>query len=134
MKCSLGCGWILHWIFQLQGLPRLIFKGGTSLSKALGIISRFSEDIDSVINRHELGFNDESDPANQPGARLRDSSADLRLGGLRLEWSYSSRCAYSSGADFHSLAMIPRERAGSHGQCFSDRGLFPLRCRSEVLC
>jgi hypothetical protein len=25
-------------------------------------------------------------------------------------------------------------RAGSHGQCFSDRGLFPLKCRSEVLC
>jgi len=57
--------WILHWIFQLQGLPRLIFKGGTSLSKVFGIITRFSEDIDLVINRHQLGFNDENDPANQ---------------------------------------------------------------------
>ena len=28
----------------------------------------------------------------------------------------------------------PKRVAGSHGQCFSDRGLFPLRCRSEVLC
>jgi hypothetical protein len=64
--------WILYWIFRLHGLPRLIFKGGTSLSKAFGIIRRFSEDIDLVINRHQLGFNDESDPANQQGTKLRD--------------------------------------------------------------
>jgi hypothetical protein len=29
---------------------------------------------------------------------------------LKRDWSYSSRSAYSSGADFHSLAMVPRER------------------------
>jgi hypothetical protein len=68
--------WILHWIFQLQGLPRLIFKGGTSLSKVFGIISRFSEDVDLVINRHQLGFNDESDPANQQGTKLRDRTIE----------------------------------------------------------
>lgn len=68
--------WILHWIFHLQGLPRLIFKGGTSLSKAFGIISRFSEDIDLVINRHQLGFTDEGDPANQQGTKLRDRTIE----------------------------------------------------------
>ena len=41
-------------------------------------------------------------------------SADLRLRGLRLDWSYSPRRAYSSGADFHSLAMAPRERVLRH--------------------
>jgi hypothetical protein len=35
--------------------PRLLFKGGTSLSKAFGLISRFSEDIDITIFRHDLG-------------------------------------------------------------------------------
>jgi hypothetical protein len=68
--------WILYWIFHLQGLPRLIFKGGTSLSKVFGIISRFSEDVDLVINRHQLGFNDESDPANQQGTKLRDRTIE----------------------------------------------------------
>jgi hypothetical protein len=29
--------------------------------------------------------------------------------------------------------VIPA-KAGSHAQCFSDRGLFPLKCRSAVLC
>jgi hypothetical protein len=68
--------WILGWIFHLQGLPRLIFKGGTSLSKVFGIISRFSEDVDLVINRHQLGFNDENDPANQQGTKLRDRTIE----------------------------------------------------------
>jgi hypothetical protein len=68
--------WTLHQIFNLQGLPRLIFKGGTSLSKAFGIIKRFSEDIDLVINRHQLGFSDENDPANQQGTKLRDRTIE----------------------------------------------------------
>jgi len=68
--------WTLHQIFSLQGLPQLIFKGGTSLSKAFGIIKRFSEDIDLVINRHQLGFSDENDPANQQGTKLRDRTIE----------------------------------------------------------
>lgn len=35
--------------------PRLLFKGGTSLSKAFGLISRFSEDIDITVFRNDLG-------------------------------------------------------------------------------
>lgn len=45
------------------GHPRLLFKGGTSLSKAFGIIRRFSEDIDIVVFRQDLGFSDGRDPA-----------------------------------------------------------------------
>lgn len=68
--------WMLRQVFQLQGFPRIIFKGGTSLSKAFGIIRRFSEDIDLVINRHELGFTNENDPANQERAKLRDRTVE----------------------------------------------------------
>ena len=35
--------------------PRLLFKGGTSLSKAFGLISRFSEDIDITVFRQDIG-------------------------------------------------------------------------------
>lgn len=64
--------WTLRQVFQFEDFPRLIFKGGTSLSKAFGMIKRFSEDIDLVINRQQLGFKDENDPANQQGTKLRD--------------------------------------------------------------
>src|SRR5438270_6675489 len=68
--------WTLHHIFLLKYLPRIIFKGGTSLSKAYDIIKRFSEDIDLVINRHEIGFNNENDPANQEQTNLRNRTIE----------------------------------------------------------
>ena len=45
-----------------NGHPRLLFKGGTSLSKAFGLIRRFSEDIDLVVYRDDLGFAGAADP------------------------------------------------------------------------
>src|SRR5580693_9077452 len=49
--------WTLDALFNgLQASnPRLLFKGGTSLSKAYGLISRFSEDIDITVFREDLG-------------------------------------------------------------------------------
>jgi hypothetical protein len=38
----------------LPGDHRLLFKGGTSLSKGFGLISRFSEDIDVTVFRADL--------------------------------------------------------------------------------
>ena len=49
--------WVLDALFHglPPGGPRLLFKGGTSLSKAFGLISRFSEDIDITVFRGDLG-------------------------------------------------------------------------------
>jgi hypothetical protein len=49
--------WTLDALFHRlpAGGPRLLFKGGTSLSKAFGLISRFSEDIDITVFRGDLG-------------------------------------------------------------------------------
>lgn len=46
--------------------PRLLFKGGTSLSKVFDAIQRFSEDIDIVVFRNDIGFTGDRDPTN-PG-------------------------------------------------------------------
>jgi predicted nucleotidyltransferase component of viral defense system len=52
--------WVCWTLKELFGLPgwgeHLTFKGGTSLSKGWRLISRFSEDIDVVIDREHLGF------------------------------------------------------------------------------
>lgn len=45
-----------------DGHPKLLFKGATSLSKAFGLVRRFSEDIDIVVYRKGLGFEGEKDP------------------------------------------------------------------------
>lgn len=47
---------LLRMIFTSKVAKHLIFKGGTSLSKAFNLIERFSEDIDLGIDRRHLGF------------------------------------------------------------------------------
>lgn len=48
--------WTLDALFNgLPARPRLLFKGGTSLSKGFGLIRRFSEDIDVTVFRDDLG-------------------------------------------------------------------------------
>jgi hypothetical protein len=49
--------WTLNALFnelEADG-PRLLFKGGTSLSKGYGLIERFSEDIDITVFREDIG-------------------------------------------------------------------------------
>ena len=53
--------WVCHVLDLLynhlpKDCPRLLFKGGTSLSKVFDCIQRFSEDIDLVVYREDLGF------------------------------------------------------------------------------
>ena len=49
----------LALIFTLDCAPHIVFKGGTSLSKAWNAIERFSEDIDLALDRRYLGFDTE---------------------------------------------------------------------------
>ena len=42
--------WVLKQLFESPLKNRIIFKGGTSLSKVYGLIERFSEDIDLILN------------------------------------------------------------------------------------
>ncbi len=48
--------WVLDVLFNSLAAdgPRLLFKGGTSLSKGYGLIERFSEDIDITVFRADI--------------------------------------------------------------------------------
>lgn len=51
--------WVLDRLFATPNLARrLMFKGGTSLSKVYGLIERFSEDIDLILDWRVLGGDD----------------------------------------------------------------------------
>lgn len=75
--------WVCWCLKRIFGLPKgttatLVFKGGTSLSKAFGAIRRFSEDIDLSFNRAELGYTGDRDPekeaiSKKQAARLIDA-------------------------------------------------------------
>jgi hypothetical protein len=55
--------WTLKQLFSTDALAgRLLFKGGTSLSKIFHAINRFSEDIDLAVDYAALGFTGDRDP------------------------------------------------------------------------
>jgi hypothetical protein len=59
--------WTLRSLFSLpSGHPAMIFKGGTSLSKAYELIQRFSEDIDVVTDVDFFLAHGVADPATAP--------------------------------------------------------------------
>lgn len=55
--------WMLMIIFEHAELSKLLkLKGGTSLSKCYGIIDRFSEDIDLILDWHVLTDENPNEP------------------------------------------------------------------------
>ncbi|MEO1168757.1 MAG: nucleotidyl transferase AbiEii/AbiGii toxin family protein [Pseudomonadota bacterium] len=74
----------------------LVFKGGTSLSKVYGLTKRFSEDIDLVIVREQLGFTGDDDPMN-PEADLSRKARERLVEAL-----------VEAAADHIQAALLPR--------------------------
>ncbi len=76
--------WVV-WALQTLGtepqlLEALTFKGGTSLSKAYGLIDRFSEDVDLTLNIQHLWPEVDLSPAvNSSQAHSRRKTADKKL-------------------------------------------------------
>jgi hypothetical protein len=76
--------WVV-WALDVLGtneqlLETLTFKGGTSLSKAYGLIDRFSEDVDLTLNIKHLWPDVDLSPAANPSqAEKRRKTADRML-------------------------------------------------------
>ena len=76
--------WLLGILFSEPELaPHLVFKGGTSLSKAYGVIDRFSEDVDLCLVPEFVG----ADAAgfDTLGSRVKRDAAVLEMQRLCLQ-------------------------------------------------
>lgn len=63
----------LDYLFhQCEWKDAFIFKGGTSLSKCYGLIRRFSEDIDLILDWRVLGYG-----ANEPWEKRSNTKQDV---------------------------------------------------------
>lgn len=74
--------WTLKQLFEHPKLSKLlIFKGGTSLSKVYGLISRFSEDIDLVLDWREVhgGEDPMADRSNKKQSKINASLNDSAI-------------------------------------------------------
>ncbi len=112
--------WVCWTLQELFALPEwgasLTFKGGTSLSKCWGLINRFSEDIDIVIDKHFLGFGGEDSPEKAPSKKQRRKRLDaMKEAGQsairdRLMPALAARIEASlPGHDTWELTLAPEE-------------------------
>ena len=100
--------WTLDALFHAlpEGGPRLLFKGGTSLSKGFALISRFSEDIDVTVFRDVIG-----EPATI--AELEALSGKKRK--ARLDAIRDACQAYIAGPMREALTQILSDRLTAAG-------------------
>ncbi len=101
--------WTLNVLYHRlpTGGPRLLFKGGTSLSKAYGLINRFSEDIDVTVFRDDLGH-------NQSPAELAGLSNNKRKAALE---AIADDCrAFITGDLLANVSQILEEDTNGQGR------------------
>ena len=79
--------WVCWTLRELFSLPKasgwMTFKGGTSLSKAWGLIDRFSEDIDIVVGKDLLGFAGDASPDRASSNKQRKRRLDELMAACR---------------------------------------------------
>jgi hypothetical protein len=87
--------WTLHQLFTGPYADHLVFKGGTSLSKAYGIIRRFSEDVDLTYDIRAIAADLVGDSvAPLPATRSQEK-----------KWSKAIRARLS---DWVTTEILPR--------------------------
>lgn len=100
--------WTLDALFHglNGGGPRLLFKGGTSLSKGFGLINRFSEDIDVTVFREDIGEAATIEELEALSGKKRKARLD----------AIKDACqAYINGPLRAELAQIVRDRLQAAG-------------------
>jgi len=104
--------WSLRQLFAAPYAPHLVFKGGTSLSKAYGVIKRFSEDVDLTYDIRAIA----GDLIGDAGTPLPASKSQ------EMKWSKEIRTRL---ADWVTTEVVPRLQ-----QDLGQQGL-PATARAE---
>jgi Uncharacterized conserved protein len=94
----------LRALFQLPVSDHMVFKGGTSLSKAWKQIERFSEDIDLAIDRVYFGF--KGNLSKNQLDKLRRASCEYVTKEFKIQLENKLR---SMGAKPDKFSLIARE-------------------------
>ena len=88
--------WALQHLFTGPYAQHLVFKGGTSLSKAYGVIRRFSEDVDLTYDIRAIA----SDLIGDTGSPLPASKSQEK------KWSKEIRARLSSWVDAEIVPQL----------------------------
>jgi hypothetical protein len=106
--------WTLKQLFEHPKLSKLlIFKGGTSLSKVYGLIDRFSEDIDLVLDWREVneGENPMAERSKRQQNKINETLNDRAITYVEetmLPWLKEALCSHCE------LEIKPGEKDQGH--------------------
>jgi hypothetical protein len=91
--------WVLKQIFSDPDLQKhLVFKGGTTLSKVFGLIERFSEDIDLILDWQLLGFGPgQEDPFQDQPSRTQQNRFNEAFNARAAEYIADKLCPHLAG-------------------------------------
>lgn len=130
---------VLKALFSLPYSDKLVFKGGTSLSKGWNLIERFSEDCDLAIDRCFLGFDGELTKKRRTQLR--------KVSKVFIETALSKNLEdklNSLGVKDHFRITIPPTTESDkdpveffveYDSCLADKDLYiPERVKIEVSC
>ena len=107
--------WSLQHLFAAPYAPHLVFKGGTSLSKAYGVIQRFSEDVDLTYDIRAIAGDLIGDAGTPLPASKSQEKKWKRLGGESSRQRLCNPFAQAQGC----LVLVPSHRTS---QRWSGRG------------
>ncbi len=93
--------WALRHLFAGPYAPHLVFKGGTSLSKAYGVIRRFSEDVDLTYDIRAIA----GDLIGDAGSPLPASKSQEK------KWSKAIRARLASWVDAEIVPRLQQDLA-----------------------
>ncbi len=129
---------ILQAVYTLPYADKLVFKGGSSLSKVWNLISRFSKDIDLAIDRSIFGL--EGDLTKKQLKKLRKASSlfvkevfAVDLQRIVNEKGLTDHCTITPDPDGEGDATYPEPRKVhiAYESVFGNTG--PDYLQSEVL-
>lgn len=80
--------WALKHLFEDENLsPHMVFKGGTSLSKVYGLIERFSEDIDLILDWRLIGYGKgDADPFQTFSSKTKQNQFNEQINAKAAEY------------------------------------------------
>lgn len=127
-KCGMSAGiiekdfwvcWTLDYLFHgCPWLRQLAFKGGTSLSKCYGLIERFSEDIDLILDWRLLGYG-----ADEPWKERSKTKQDK-----------FNKDADSKTAAFLKTVFMPRLQTDFSARLFEPFSLYIHEDEPQTVC
>lgn len=127
---------VLNACFSLPYSDNIIFKGGTSLSKAWNLIERFSEDIDLALDPKFLGF--EGDISKTQIRKLRTKSCEFisttfveDLKKVFIEWNAINECSIVS-QEVKNHDKDPQIIEIHYNSVFDTKGYLPQKVLIEI--